>query len=146
MKKHLGFLTVSFLLISSLGGAQNRCPDDFRYAGTLSGTDPGEFNQMVVLKLPERSTLDTSYQQTEVRATGGKDKKAKSNLRPQDIPKGIHIIPFGSSGSNSWAVSEPKLAEIKEGNNAASPRYAFGMRLLSRCRIPRLPKANSLAM
>ena len=128
MKKHFGFLSVSFLLISSLSGAQNRCPEEFRYAGTLSGTGSrsGPFNETVVLKLPENATLDESYQQTKVRATNGKS-KAQSNLRPQDIPKGIHIIPSGSSDLEKvWAVSKPQLRKIKD---ETSTRYAFGMHL-----------------
>ena len=95
MKKHVGFLTVSFLLMSSLSSAQNSCPEGFRYAGTLSGTSTETFDKTVFLKLPEYATLDESFQQTAVRATNGK-KNAKSNLRPQDIPKGIHITPYGS--------------------------------------------------
>jgi hypothetical protein len=96
MKKHVGFLTVSFLLMSSLSRAQHSCPEGFRYAGTLSGSSTQTFDKTVFLKLPEYATLDESYQQTEVRATNPK-RKAKSNLRPQDIPKGIHIDPYGSS-------------------------------------------------
>jgi hypothetical protein len=127
MKKHVGFLTFSFLLVSSLSSAQNSCPEGFRYAGTLSGTDSEEFNKTVSLKLPEFATLDESYQQADVRATNGK-RKAQSNLRPQDIPKGIHITPYGSNElEKAWAVSEPQL--IKTDNNGASTRYAFGMHL-----------------
>jgi hypothetical protein len=129
MKKHFGFLTVSFVLMSSLSSAQDRCPEGFHYAGALSGTDTEKFDKTVFLKLPEGATLDESYQQTNVRATNGKG-KAKSNLRPQDIPKGIHIIPYGSSDLEKvWAVSEPQLKEIKDDNNATSTRHAFGMHL-----------------
>ena len=132
MKKHVGFLIVSvlivsFLLMSSLSSAQDRCPEGFHYVGALSGTDTEKFDETVFLKLPEGATLDESYQQTQVRATNGKG-KAKSNLRPQDIPKGIHIIPYGSSNLRKvWAVSEPQL--IKPDSNGTSTRYAFGMHL-----------------
>ncbi len=126
MKKHFGFLIASFLLMSSLSSAQS-CPEGFRYAGTLSGSDAEEFNKTVFLKLPEYATLDESFQQTEVRGTNGK-RKAKSNLSPQDIPKGIHISPYGSSDLEKvWAVSEPQL--IKPDKSGASARYAFGMHL-----------------
>ena len=129
MKKHVGFLIVTFLVMSPLSSAQDRCPEGFHYVGALSGTDTEKFDETVFLKLPEGATLDVCYQQTQVRATNGKG-KAKSNLRPQDIPKGIHIIPYGSSDLEKvWAVSEPQLREIKDDNNATSTRYAFGMHL-----------------
>ncbi len=81
----------------------------------------------VFLKLPELATLDESYQQAEVQATNGKH-KTKSNLRPQDIPKGIHISPYGSDDlEKAWAVSEPQL--IKQDKNGVPTRYAFGMHL-----------------
>ena len=133
MKNHSGFLTVSFLLMSSLSRAQDRCPDEFRYAGTLSGigSQSEKFDKTVVLRLPEGAKLDESYQQTSVRSTNEK-RKAQSNLRPQDIPKGIHITPRGSGELDKvWVVSEPKLIETKAG---ASPRYAFGMHLF--CSVP----------
>ena len=129
MKNHSGFLTLSFLLMSSLSRAQDRCPEGFRDAGTLSGADTEEFDKTLVRKLPQGATLDKSYQQTEVQATGGKG-KAKSNLRPQDIPKGILIIPYGSTDLGKvWAVSEPELTEINKDNNQTSTQYAFGMHL-----------------
>jgi hypothetical protein len=113
--------------MSSLSSAQNSCPEGFRYAGTLSGTSTETFDKTVFLKLPEYATLDESFQQTAVRATNGK-KGAKSNLRPQDIPKGIRIDPHGSSDLEKiWAVSEPQL--IKPDSNGDSTRYAFGMHL-----------------
>lgn len=127
MKKQVGFLSVSFLLMSSLSSAQNSCPEGFRYAGTLSGSDAEEFNKTVSLKLPEYATLDDSYQQTEVRASNVK-RKAQSKPRPLDIPKGIHIDPYGSSDLDKvWAVSEPQL--IQPDNNGSSARYVFGMHL-----------------
>ena len=129
MKKHIGFLTVSFLLMSSLSTAQHSCPEGFHYVGTLSGSNSEQFNKTIFLELPEYATLDESYQQTTVRATDGKG-RTKSNLRPQDIPKGIHIDPYGSSDLEKvWAVSQPQLTKIKEDNNGASTRYAFGMHL-----------------
>ena len=129
MKKHVCFLIVTLLVMSSLSNAQDRCPEGFRYAGALSGTSAETFDKTVFLKLPEGATLDESYQQANIRATGGKG-KAKSNLRPQDIPKGIHLIPYGSSDLEKvWAVSEPQLRKIKDDNNATSTRYAFGMHL-----------------
>ena len=139
MKKHVGFLTVSFFLMSSLSSAQDRCPEGFRYAGALSGSSTETFDKTVFLKLPEYATLDESFQQTAVRATNGK-KNAKSNLRPQDIPKGIHITPYGSNDLEKiWAVSEPQL--IKPDSNGASTRYAFGMHLL--CSVQGSPYSQS---
>jgi hypothetical protein len=85
----------------------------------------------VVLKLPEGATLDESYQQSRVRAANA---EGKANLRPQDIPKGILIIPHGPNAHDKvWSVSEPKLTEIK----ADSTRYEFGMRLF--CRVEGSP-------
>jgi hypothetical protein len=141
MKKHCGFLSLLgfVVLMSSLSRAQDSCPEGFRYAGTLSGTDEEAFNKTIFLKLPEYATLDESYQQTEVRATNGK-RKAQSNLHPQDIPKGIHIDPYGSSDLDKvWAVSEPQL--IKPDNNGASTRYAFGMHLF--CSVPSSPYSQT---
>lgn len=135
MKKQVGLLTASFLLMSLVSSAQNNCPEEFRYAGDLSGTGSrtGEFNETVVLKLPENATLDESYQQTKVQATNEKG-KAQSNLRPQDIPKAIHIIPHGSSDhGKAWAVNEPQLKVIKQ-DSGTSARYVFGMRLF--CSVP----------
>ena len=126
MKKQVGFLTISFLLMSSLSRAQERCPEGFRDAGTLSGSDSETFDKTVFLTLPEYATLDESFQQIAVRATNGK-KNAKPNLRPQDIPKGFYITPYGSSDLDKvWAVSEPQL---KTDNTGASTRYVFGMHL-----------------
>jgi hypothetical protein len=126
MKKHVGFLIVTFLFMASLTSAQHRCPAGFRYAGALSGTSTETFDKTVFLNLPEGATLDESYRQNVVRATNGK-RNAISNLRPQDIPEGIHITPHGSNDFEKiWAVSEPKL---KTDNNGASTRYAFGMHL-----------------
>ena len=138
MKRRVGFLTFSFLFISILGSAQENCPEGFRFAGALSGTGSSikTFDKTIVVNLPEGATLDESYQQTNVRATNGK-RKAQSDLRPLDIPKGIHITPIGSSDVGKvWAVSEPKLMEIKAGNGT-STRYAFGMHLF--CSVPSSP-------
>jgi len=121
--KQVGFLTFSFLFMSVLSSAQNNCPQGFDFAGQLSGngSQTEEFNKDVALKLPEGATLDESFQQTKVRATNG---KGKANLRPQDIPKGILIIPHGSNDSDKvWSVSEPKLTET------SSARYLFGVHL-----------------
>ena len=57
MKKHFGLLTASFLLISSLGSAQN-VPGRLSLCRNFIGDRPGEFNETVVLKLPENATLD----------------------------------------------------------------------------------------
>ena len=139
MKKHVGFLIVSCLLMSSLSSAQDKCPEGFHYAGALSGSSTETFDKTVFLKLPEYATLDESFQQTAVRATNGK-KNAKSNLRPQDIPKGIHITPYGSDDLEKiWAVSEPQL--IKPDSNGDSTRYAFGMHLF--CSVQGSPYSQS---
>ena len=72
--------------------------------------------------LPEGATLDTSYQQPNVRARDGSS-QAKSKLRGTDIPKGIHVFPHGSTDfQKGWAVSDPKLEQVQG-------RYKFGMKL-----------------
>jgi hypothetical protein len=133
MKRQVGLLTFSFLFVSVLSRAQSGCPQGFVYAGTLSGTGSvtEEFNKKVALRLPDGATLDESFQQARVRATNAKGKA----LRPQDIPKGILIIPNGGDDSEKvWSVSEPKLTEVKGGDNGiSSTRYEFGMRLS--CRV-----------
>ena len=127
MKRQVGFLTFSFLFLSLLSSAQSNCPQGFVFVGSLSGTgsQTQEFNKKVELKLPPGATLDESFQQSTVRATNA---KGKANLRPQDIPKGILIIPYGSNDSDKvWSVSEPTIK--KENNETSSSRYIFGMHL-----------------
>ena len=129
MKKHVGFLTVSFLLMSSLSSAQDNCPEEFRYAGTLSGTSSSRYSLIKRLFL---NSLRMQRSMTPIsKPKSGRRTKTQSPIEylPQDIPKGIHITPYGSSDLDKvWAVSEPKLMEIKAGNGT-STRYAFGMRL-----------------
>ena len=131
MVKRAGLLTLSFLLLPALNSAQSNCPQGFAYVGTLSGTGSivEGLNKKMVLKLPDNATLDDSFQQTKVRSTSA---KGKANLRPQDIPKGILIIPHGSNDTDkTWSVSEPQLTASKEEdeNGILSTRYEFGMRL-----------------
>jgi hypothetical protein len=136
MKRQVGFLIFVFLTMSVLSNAQSNCPQGFAYVGTLSGTGSAtqEFNKKVVLKLPESATFDESFQQIKVKATSA---KGKSNLRPQDIPKGILIIPHGSNDREKvWSVSKPKLAEINE-DGTSSTRHEFGMHLF--CRVESSP-------
>src|SRR5215831_16082424 len=103
------------LLLPCLGLAQvhEGCPEGLKYVGTIKGT--GSFVELLdkrlELKLPQNATLDTSYQQAKVVAAGGKG--AHSKLRPEDIPKGIHIVPYGNDESGkAWAVSDPKLKMV----------------------------------
>jgi hypothetical protein len=74
------------------------------------------------VKLPENATPDQSFQQKNVRATNGKS-GARSNMRAQDIPKGILIIPSGESDpvyEPGWAVSDPELKAIERDGAATS--------------------------
>jgi len=76
--------------------------------------------------LPNNATLDTSYQQPNVVADNGQSTRSK--LRSQDIPKGIHIVPYGQSDlGKSWGVSDPKLKATPDADGKT--RYVFGMRL-----------------
>jgi hypothetical protein len=70
----LAGLLVAALFMSPLSFAQTSCPQGFRYAGTLSGTGSAieAFSKRVEVRLPENATLNTSYQQTSVRADNGK--------------------------------------------------------------------------
>jgi hypothetical protein len=86
----------------------------------------------MTLKFPEGTTLDESFQQKRVRATNGKS-GSSSNLRPEDIPKGVLIIPSGKEektyGEPGWAVSDPKLKSIAQDDTGKITRYEFSMRL-----------------
>jgi hypothetical protein len=124
--------SLAFILffISSVSVAQNPCPEGFRYVGTLEGSAAYmvPFSKRVELSLPENATLDVSYQQAKVRAEDGQINE-HSNLRPQDIPAGIHIIPYGRASDGGWAVSQPELRVVERQANGRITRYAFGMQL-----------------
>jgi hypothetical protein len=133
MKRQVRFLTFSFLFLSVLSSAQSNCPQGFVFVGSLSGTgsQTQEFNKKVELKLPPGATLDESFQQSTVRSTNA---KVKANLRPQDIPRGILIIPYGSNDSEKvWSVSEPTIK--RENNETSSSRYIFGMHLFCMVKV-----------
>lgn len=114
--------------------AQSNCPEGFRYAGTLSGTGSvmSSLDKRDTLKLPKNATLDVSYQQKKVRATNRKS-GVSSNMRAEDIPKGILIIAHGTSDKvfdQGWAVSDPELKVIENDASGKVTRYEFGMRLM----------------
>jgi hypothetical protein len=94
------------------------------------------FSKRVEINLPENAAPDTSYQQTKVRTEDG-DIDEHSNLRAQDIPKGIHIVPYGTTGDRGWAVSHPDLRVAERQADGRITRYAFGMQLY--CMPARLP-------
>ena len=128
MMRRIGLLAFVVLFLSSLALAQSNCPQGFVYAGTLSGTGSvvGDFNERRAINLPENATLDTTYQQTTVQSRGG-NTRARSDLRATDIPKGIHIIPYGSTDlQKGWSVSAPTLVSIQA---QGATRYRFGMKL-----------------
>jgi hypothetical protein len=135
MRRHVGSLFSILLVASSLALAQSKCPEGFRYVGTLSGNGSTStpFDERVRIGLPPGARLDTSYQQTEVRASNSRS-GIDSKLRPQDIPAGILIIPSGKSDDiyqQGWAVSDPKLESngfgmrlsCKVGHGGANPYY-----------------------
>jgi hypothetical protein len=114
----LGSLALLLLLFSPWAEAQNNCPDGFRYVGTLSGTGSVStpFDKRMTVNFPENATLDESFQQKKVHATNGKS-GASSNLRPQDIPKGVLIVTYGKEDKiyePGWAVSDPELKGIAQ--------------------------------
>jgi len=89
----------------------------------------------MTVKLPENATPDQSFQQKNVRATNGKS-GARSNMRPQDIPKGILIMTSGKEDKvyePGWAVSEPELKGIERDSAGKTTRYEFGLRLF--CKV-----------
>jgi hypothetical protein len=105
---------------------QHNCPAGFDYAGILKGGGAYgiPFNQVRELDLPSTATIDTSFQQANVRASAG-NKEAKSDMRAKDIPKGILIIPSGSTlYDNGWAVSKPELKQV-----GSPARYHFSLNL-----------------
>jgi hypothetical protein len=125
------------LVFSSWGIAQDNCPEGFRLAGTLSGTGSSwqSLDERQTVKFRQNVTLDESFQQTNVRATNGKN-GAQSAMRPQDIPKGVLIIPHGKSDDiyrQGWAVSDPELKGIERGANGEITQYEFGMKLF--CKV-----------
>lgn len=106
--------------------AQHNCPQGFNFAGTLRGTGSygTPFDERRELNLPQDATIDTSFQQSNVRARAGNG-LAQSKLQAKDIPKGILIIPGGSTlYDNGWAVSAPELKTVGE-----PAQYRFGMKL-----------------
>jgi hypothetical protein len=129
MTKLAGLLTLAILLASVASHAQNNCPDGFRYTGTLHGVGGfgNDFNARRELLLPENAQIDMSYQQRQVRAAQG-NSLAHSNMTAADIPKGIVIIPSGSTDlEKGWAVSDPVLSLVSDSGGAK--RYQFGMKL-----------------
>lgn len=131
MRWRLGTVMLGMLSLVLLLSAQNNCPEGFRSAGVLmgSGSYGVAFDERRQVNLPEQATIDTSYQQKRVRARGG-NSRAKSDMQAKDIPKGILIIPYGSTRyDNGWAVSAPELKMMKTDDPEAPTRYVFGMRL-----------------
>jgi hypothetical protein len=131
MQWRVTFLALSVLAMESALLAQHNCPEGFRYVGKMSGTGSygSPFKEKRELILPEGATLDTSYQQKQLRARSGNE-MAQSKLVATDIPKGILIITYGSTTyDQGWAVSAPQLRLVQPGDNSSPPRYAFGMQL-----------------
>jgi hypothetical protein len=126
-------VALTLLVPATMSRAQSNCPEGFRYVGTLSGNGSSHapFNERRTLNLPPDATLDVSFQQKSVRATNGKS-GAHSSMRPQDVPKGILIIPYGKSDNVShqgWAVSDPQLNALNKDATGRVTQYQFGMRL-----------------
>jgi hypothetical protein len=126
MRLRVRLVTLGLLSIASPLLAQHNCPPGFDYAGALKGTGSYgvAFDERREINLPPYATINTSFQQTSVRARAGNG-HAKSDLQAKDIPKGIYIIPSGSTMfGNGWAVSAPELTTVGE-----PARYQFGMKL-----------------
>ena len=124
MTTRLGLLILGLLFTSpSILAQKNSCPAGFNYVGSLSLTGSyGAAEEKKEIEIPAGATIDTSYQQTSIRARGG-NRKAQSNLRAEDIPGGIHISPSGTTSYyKGWAVSKPELKQVES-------RQRFGMKL-----------------
>jgi hypothetical protein len=133
MTKRMRLLSLIVLFTPYFTLAQHNCPQGFQYAGNLSGTGSfgNDFNEKREINLPENATIDQSYQQTRIRSQNG-NPRAHSDLLPKDIPKGIHIIPYGSTDlEKGWAVSAPELTKfiIKSQSGGSDIRYRFKMKL-----------------
>jgi hypothetical protein len=129
----VAFLAFVLLTVSPWASGQDNCPEGFRYVRTLSGTgsESDPFDKRMTVKFPENATLDESFQQKNVRATNGKS-GARSNMRSQDIPKGVLIITSGKEDQiyePGWAVSDPELRGIERDNTGKITRYEFGLKL-----------------
>jgi hypothetical protein len=111
MTTRLGLLILGLLFTSPSILAQNSCPAGFNYVGNLSLTGSyGAAEEKKEIVLPAGATIDTSYQQTSIRTRGG-NRKAQSNLRAEDIPRGIHISPSGTTSlDKGWAVRRSSSA------------------------------------
>jgi hypothetical protein len=126
MRLRVRLVTLGLLSMAAPLLAQHNCPEGFHYVGALQGTGSYgiAFDERRELNLPEHATIDPSFQQSNVRARAGNG-RAKSDLRAKDIPKGILIIPSGSTlYDNGWAVSAPELETVGE-----PAQYRFGMKL-----------------
>jgi len=83
----------------------------------------------VEITFPPNARIDSSYQQGAVHAENGQS-DAHSSLKPQAIPKGIHIVPFGSDDhQKGWAVADPELKGTAWDDDGRITRYGFGMQL-----------------
>lgn len=126
MRLRVSLVTLGLLSMSATLRAQHNCPQGFDHAGTLTGSGSYgiAFDERREINLPMYATIDMSFQQSAVRARAG-NRTAQSDLHAKDIPKGIHIIPSGSTlYDNGWAVSAPELKTVGE-----PARYRFGMKL-----------------
>jgi hypothetical protein len=133
MIRRMRLLSLVVLFMPSFTLAQHNCPQGFQYVGNLSGTGSfgNDFNEKREINLPENATIDQSYQQTRIRSQNG-NPRAHSDLLPKDIPKGIHIIPYGSTDlEKGWAVSAPELTKviINSQSGESDIRYRFRMKL-----------------
>src|ERR1700739_319842 len=81
----LGLLSMAAPLL-----AQHNCPPGLDNGETLKGAGVCgvAFDERREVNLPPYATIDTSFQQSKVRAHGGND-YAQLDLHAKDIPKGI---------------------------------------------------------
>ena len=119
MRLRVSLVTLGLLSMAVPLLAQHNCPQGFNDAGTLKGTGSYgiPFDERREINLPENATLDTSFQQSNVRVRAGND-LAQSKLQAKDIPKGILIIPSGSTHVRQWLGRQ--CARAKDSGRARS--------------------------
>lgn len=131
LRSRLSIITFICVLASISLAQDNKCPQGFTFAGRLygSGSYGSNFAHRIEIQFPPNARIDSSYQQAAVHAENGQS-DAHSRLNPQAIPKGIHIVPFGSDDhEKGWAVDDPELKGVAWDDDGRITRYGFGMQL-----------------
>ena len=110
--------------------ANPQCPEGFKLAGEVTAsTGPGQYQEVQVtreLLLPNGIQIDTSYRQKTIRAAGD---GAASDMRAEQIPPGLHLIPTGPAGGRWWSIDNPKLVPETVDANKKVVQWKFSIEL-----------------